>query len=373
MLQLRSPRRPDRNWPLAMLRSFVMSGCFLLATAVGANGTLGANATQLIMLNMASNGFGDAAAPANLARNMEFIESIGIDGVVVRTQAGWDLMLPDKVLDYDDIAAELGPLRHRMGKVDANFLVTYVMNVDPFDSWTQVIDNWVTLARAARDVGMVGLVFDNEAYNGDVWTYPQDVTYAGTHSLAAYRAQYRERGRQLMRALAAVWPSMRFMVLHGPYVSDPRTPTSVVLEQSAVTDRDLSGFFFAGLLEAAPRTATVIDGGEVYQYRTEQDFKNSYHFRRFVLPSLQPSALVLPEFHNVWSEKIDISFGVYDEEWKAGYPMNPTILQATLTNALRQADSFVWLYAEQHDYLTPGGVERAWLAAVQEAVAAARR
>jgi hypothetical protein len=166
---------------------------------------------------------------------------------------------------------------------------------------------------------------------------------------------------------------MRFMVLHGPYVSDPRTPTSVVLEQSAVTDRDLSGFFFAGLLEAAPSTAAVIDGGEVYQYRTEQDFKSSYHFRRFELPDLQPTALVSPEFRHVWPEKIDISFGVYDEEWKAGYPMDPTILQATLTNALRRADSFVWLYTERHDYLTPGGVEHAWLAAVQQAVAAARR
>ena len=357
-----------------MHRVFCASACILLAAMPAASSAPSSGAARLIVLDMASDASGDTASPANIARNMTYIENLGIDGVVVRTQAGWDLMLPDKVLNYDDImAGELAPLRGRMGKVKANFLVTYLMNVDPFDSWTQVVDNWVTLARAAHDVGMVGLVFDNEAYSGDVWTYPQDVAYADAYSLSAYQEQYRERGRQLMGALAAVWPSIQFMALHGPYVSDPRTPASVVLGQAAVTSRDLSGFFFAGLLEAAPPTAAVIDGGEVYQYRTEQEFYDSYQFRRFALPKLQPSVLVPSGLRDAWPDKIDIAFGVYDQAWKAGYPMDPTILQATLTNALRQADSFVWLYAEQHDYLTPGGVGEPWLRAVQQAAAAARR
>lgn len=372
MLHTRAPRQPDRNWQAAKLCTFAITLC--LATMLAASGSTIAGAAKLIVLDMAGDEFGDAASPANVARNMAHIENVGFDGVVVRTQAGWDLMLPGKVLNYADIMeTELAPLRKRMGKVNANFLVTYVMNVDPFDSWSQVIGNWVTLARAARDVGMVGLVFDNEAYNGNVWTYPEDVTYADAHTLSAYQEQYRERGRQLMRALAVAWPSIRFMALHGPYVSDPRTPAAVVLEQAAVTDRDLSGFFFAGILEAAPPTASVMDGGEIYQYRTRQEFEDSYAFRRFILPRLQPSDLVPPALRDVWSEKIDISFGVYDEQWKDGYKMDPTILQATLTNALRQADNYVWLYTEQHDYLTSGSLGPTWLSAVQQAVAAARR
>jgi len=42
-------------------------------------------------------------------------------------------------------------------------------------------------------------------------------------------------------------------------------------------------------------------------------------------------------------------------------------------SALRQADSYVWLYAEQHNYLAPDGVGAEWQAAVKHAKAAAER
>lgn len=362
----------DRTWAGGTLRA--AGACLVLASGLVAGLAYASSAPKLIVVDMASDDSGDAAAPENLARHMSFIETTGIDGVAVNTQAGWDLMLPGRVLDYDDVYEnQLGYLKGKLTKVNTNFLTTYVMNVDPFDSWKLVIDNWVTVARAARDIGMVGLIFDNEAYNGNVWTYPQDVRYASRYTLAAYQERYRQRARELMHALAAVWPTIQFLTMHGPYVSDPRTPASVVLGQSAITNRDLSGFFFAGLLEAAPSTAAIIDGGEVYQYRTEADFKASYRYRKSTLPTLQPSALVPSSMRGTWSEKIDISFGVYDEQWKAKYPMNPAILETTLANALRQADSYVWLYAEQHNYLKPGGVGAEWSGAVRRAMAAAAR
>ncbi|MFZ1429096.1 MAG: hypothetical protein WAS21_20265 [Geminicoccaceae bacterium] len=325
---------------------------------------------QLIIVNTASDRTGDAASPANVARNMSFIESTGIDGVALNTDAGWNLMQKGK-LSYDQVRRELAPLQGKMRQVRTNFVLTYVMNVDPFDSWAGVIDNWVTLARASRDAGMTGFIFDNEPYNGEVWIYPRDVKHAAAYSLADYQKQYRRRGKELMTALTQVWPKLRFLVMHGPYLSDRRTPDHVVLDQGAVTDRDLSGFFFAGLLEAATGPAKVIDGGEVYQYRSRSDFANSYRYRKHTMPALAGGPLIPASLRPLWSSRSDIAFGVFDEQWIPEYPMNLDIFETTLTNALRQADSYVWLYAERHNYLKAGGVGAKWLAAVKRAKVAA--
>ncbi len=343
-------------------------GCLALLAAAASAGA--AAAPKLIIVDTASDRFGDSAAPANVARNMAFIASTGLDGVVLHTDVGWEVMLHG--VTYEDAMAELAPLQGRMHEVDANFVLTYVMNVDPFDDWSAVVTSWTALARAARDTGLVGIVFDNEAYNGDVWTYPQDVKYGGSRTLAQYQEQYRRRGRELMAALGTVWPELHLLVMHGPYMSDPRTPEQVVLDQGAVTDHDLSGFFFAGLLEAAPATAKVIDGGEVYQYRSAADFANSYRYRKVTMPALAGGTLIPPALRPLWPTKSDIAFGVFDEPWIPAYPMDLAIFEATLANALRQADSYVWIYAERHNYLRPGGVGEEWLEAVQRAKAAAK-
>lgn len=325
---------------------------------------------QLIIVDTASDRSGDAASPANVARNMSFIESTGLDGVALNTDAGWNLMQKTR-LNYDEVTRELAPLQGKMGQVQTNFVLTYVMNVDPFDSWADVIGNWVTLARAARNVGMKGFIFDNEPYNGEVWIYPRDVKHAKAYGLAQYQEQYRQRGKELMTALMGVWPELRFLVMHGPYLSDSRTPDYVVLDQGAVSDRDLSGFFYTGLLEAATGPAKVIDGGEVYQYRTPSDFGNSYRYRKQTMPTLAGGPLIPASLRPLWPSKSDIAFGVFDEQWIPEYPMNLGIFETTLTNALRQADSYVWLYAERHNYLKAGGVGAEWLAAVKRAKAAA--
>lgn len=362
----------SQGWTTAQSSRVLMAGVCLCCWAMVTPGIGEALAQpKLIIVDTANDRSGNAAAPANVARNMDFIETTGIDGVALNTNVGWQVMLNG--VTYDDAMRELDPMQGKMQKVSANFLLTYVMNVDPFDSWDEVIDSWVALARAARDTGLTGFIFDNEPYNGDVWIYPGDVEHAAAQSLAQYQEQYRKRGKELMAALSATWPQLQFLVMHGPYVSDSRTPDHVILDQGTVMDRDLSGFFFAGLLEAAPATAKVIDGGEVYQYRSAADFQNSYHYRKQTMPALAGGTLIPAGLRPVWTQKSDIAFGVFDEQWIPEYPMNLDIFRTTLANALRQADSYVWLYAEQHNYLAPGGVGAEWQAAVKHAKAAAER
>src|SRR6478672_2728411 len=155
----------SQGWTAAQSSRVLMAGVCLCCWAMVTPGIGEALAQpKLIIVDTANDRSGNAAAPANVARQ------VMLNGVT-----------------YDDAMRELDPMQGKMQKVSANFLLTYVMNVDPFDSWDDVIDSWVALARAARDTGLTGFVFDNEPYNGDVWIYPGDVEHASAHSLGQYQ------------------------------------------------------------------------------------------------------------------------------------------------------------------------------------------
>jgi hypothetical protein len=69
-----------------------------------------------------------------------------------------------------------------------------------------------------------------------------------------------------------------------------------------------------------------------------------------------------------YSEKANISFGVYNLTWPTPQDeMNPEIMQTRLENALRWTDKYVWYYTEDDDWLIPGKMPEAWLEAVRAA------
>ena len=311
------------------------------------------------------------ARTQSILRNLDFILAQPFDGVVLNIPASWSVMQPGVTLTYDSIYRSwLEPLKTRFNSKRRNYVLAVVREAaDPFDSWTTVINNWVALARAARDSGAVGLFFDNEEYFEQLWDYPGDVKYP-SRSLSAYQAQYRERGKELMNALIAAWPAIRIVTTHGPYVSEPRTPNSVSLLQIEPRSNRLSGFFFTGMLEAAGTQAQVIDGGEVYQYRSESDFSGSYTWRKDTLPQVASTALIPSGLRSVWRSRLRVAYGVYDQQWKSNYPMSPSILQTSLSRALARSDGLVWLFVEgdgSRNYLAPGGVSSSWTSAIRAA------
>jgi hypothetical protein len=164
------------------------------------------------------------------------------------------------VLSPADVLGWLEPLKSRFTKLRRNFVLAVVRKAaDPFDSWEAVIANWQALARAAREAGLEGILFDNEPYFERLWQWPEDVDR--DRPLKAYQLAYRQRGRELMTAIRTEWPDVRLLVLHGPYLSEPRTPRSVTLQQADPAASDLSGHFFVGLLQGTDRPGQLIDGG----------------------------------------------------------------------------------------------------------------
>jgi hypothetical protein len=307
-----------------------------------------------------------------LLENVDHVAAIPFDGLVVNNPASWYATLKTTRLSYAYVWGWLEPLVGTLPKLDRSYLLLALRDMgDPFDDGSNVQANWVTMARAARDAGMQGILFDNEAYFEPTMTYPDTVRYPDK-GRAAYQRQYQRRGAELVAAMRAEWPEIRIISLHGPYVSEPATPPEVTLEQVGTSRDDMRGFFFSGMWRAQGVPGSIIDGGELYQYRSDADFDRSVQWRRFGIAEVPGSPLVPPRWSLRWQQKLALGFGVYDLQWRPDYPMTPPLLEEAIYQALVHADAPVWLFTEgDHDYLVPGGVDARWMNAVARAKARA--
>lgn len=306
----------------------------------------------------------------SLLNNLSTVAASPFSGIVINMPATYTGMLNTATLDYNSVFGYwLQPLVGTMPKLSGSYLnVNLRDSGDPFGNWDVTLGNWATIARAAKDAGMRGIYFDNEAYVEPALSFPANAANPGL-GLAAYQEQFRQRGADVMNAVQSEWSNVEMVSLHGPYVSEPATPRSVTLDQVGTEAEDMRGFFFAGMLGAKGASAKVIDGGEVYQYRTQIDFENSIAWRKFGLPAVPNSALVPANLRDTWADKISLSFGLFDQEWRpnGAYPMTPELLEEALFQALMHAEAPVWLYAESNNYLIPNGVDPSWLNAISTA------
>jgi hypothetical protein len=318
--------------------------------------------------------FGDTTSPADVAENMAYIESLPFDGITVVLSASAHLMQGDPISYgemYDD---GLAPLTGAFRRMRHNFVLAHIdYPGDVFDdsAWDTTTQNFRHLARATRDAGLRGIFFDNEAYNRQWTDYPEDYTNP-QHSLREYQQQAHLRGRQIMEAMVDEYPEIELLIFHGPYLSEPKTPLYVRMNQAGSwIEHELHGPFFVGFLDGLGDRAKLIDGGEVYQYRTADDFRRSYDWRKFGMASPETDCAFLPEhLRAAWPERISISFGQATHPY-AGEPMTPEIMRTSLANALRQADDYVWLYTEADTWMKPGGMPSKWEKAIGDAVKAA--
>eukprot|EP01102_Stenamoeba_stenopodia_P008323 TRINITY_DN2388_c0_g1_i1.p1 TRINITY_DN2388_c0_g1~~TRINITY_DN2388_c0_g1_i1.p1 ORF type:complete len:384 (-),score=71.20 TRINITY_DN2388_c0_g1_i1:591-1742(-) len=246
------------------------------------------------------------------------------------------------------------------------------------DAWNRVANNWKVLAKAIKDT-MVGIMYDNEEYDSK-WSdsYPVKPLYSDPTQLYAYTNKTFERGMQIMNAVLEVWPEVKVIFLHGPYTSAPGTPAYVIRNQVGDWNTDsniLRGAFFAGFLNAIYQSgntqAELIDGGEVYQYRTLSDFQNSYQWRKYGIAD-DPQTWFIPtaELRAFWKQRVSISFGTYNRSWpsKKKDKMDPKIMKSALANALTVADKWVWYYEEKTNFLL-GTTPKEWKKAVIKALA----
>jgi len=307
--------------------------------------------------------------------NGAFLDGLPFDGLAVYARST-DLsknvtaaVLGATRLEERVIRDILAPLRGlRFGNLTENFVaVVGGRPPDFFDDWSGPAGNFAALARAAREVGLRGVYFDNETYDAPWSRWPQGVRH-GDRSLAEYQAQARLRGREVMEAMVEAFPEIVVILLHGPYISEPRAPAPLFPQWQS--RNQLLGPFFAGFVEGAGPRSSVVDGGELYHLRSSDEFRDSYGWRKDAMGSDAVDCAFLPAALRArWKDRVSVGFGVFDRPFK-GQRMDPGTLRTTLVRALRQTDRYVWLYVEGPSFLKPpgrGGASAEWVEAVRQA------
>lgn len=330
-------------------------------------------------------GTSPAASPAYVRDHLAFLESQPFDGIVLYLRTP-DLAInvTAKVMSASRVTAEqieqvLQPLAAvQFRSLLHNFAAVLSSSPpDVFDDWGDVVRNFTHLARAAKDFRLKGVYIDNENY-GTRWAdYPAGVAYP-RRTLPEYQEQARLRGKQVLQAMSAVYPEITVVMLHGPYISEPKAPHP--LFPSWEGSNRLLGPFFAGAVDGAGPAATCVDGGELYHLRSAEDFQKSYEWRRSTLASDRVNCSYLPpSARSRWDRTVSIAFGLYDRPF-GGFPMDAATLRACVARAMARSDRYVWLYVEGPTFLSPPGQEGApadWVSAVRlgraDGLGAARR
>jgi len=103
----------------------------------------------------------------------------------------------------------------RFKRLRHNFLRFNVTpgNLDWFDDYSAVVANARLAARVAREGG-VGILFDTEQYNAQLFDYRKQ-TNAPTRTWDQYAAKARERGREVMQAFQEGFPGLKVLMTFG--------------------------------------------------------------------------------------------------------------------------------------------------------------
>ncbi len=267
---------------------------------------------------------------------------------------------------WSEFAQALADLREAQPtRATENFLLLYANpgNVDWFDDagWNAVADHWRLLARLAREGNMRGILFDAEPYTPphSQFLYRVQAT-ASEHAFAEYSAKARERGREVMQAVAAEYPNITIMTyrLFCDLISSTDSDNvSAALEPSGY---GLLPAFVDGWLDVAPATVRIVEGDEnAYRFNDPTAFDHA-----FVQLKLRSPRLVSPENRAKLRRQYDVGHGIYldahvnppSSPWhidrRGGTPAER--LTANVTAALAASDGYVWIYGETGRWW-PGG------------------
>ena len=317
---------------------------------------------------------GPTARPWNFtAESIEHIDGLPFSGFTYNIPATWTVMNSQEFGPWteQDLHGQLEDLNFSFDNVKENWVSVavrrnglFITEGDFFDdvSWQQTIEQFRLLARVASSprYQAVGIFFDNEEYFEQVWNYPDDVANSDLYTLQQYQEKSKQRGREIFQAIVSEWPSAKILFAHGPYLSTPEErPFEVSMNQVAgAGDYELLAPFFYGMAELAD-DQQVIDGGEVYQLRSELQFQINNDWRS---TEISQSVVVPDSLRQNYAERIGVSHGLYNLTWPTvDDQMSPTIMRTTLNNALRSSRQNVWIFTEASEtWLSPGGFPIEW-------------
>ena len=226
--------------------------------------------------------------------------------------------------------------------------------MDWFDDgwWGNITHNANLLARAAKEGGCEGIMFDPEEYGCRFWGYPQlaeDALYEGK-DYGEVAEKVKQRGGEYMRAINAAFPDARILLLHA-WESLIRWSKGD-RKRCAEIGYGLLSDFLDGMLEASHEDTIFIDGIE-HGYYVEKLAEFEAMSRR--VREEGPGFSSAPA---IFRKKVRTGFGIWmdrDRHWDpVGIEKNfwtPEKFTKAVTNALLASDGFVWIYNERPTWL----------------------
>lgn len=245
-------------------------------------------------------------------------------------------------------------------------LITLPGDIDWFDpEWPVVARNAGIIARAAKQSGCKGLMFDPECYNTAIYTYNNfPVAWRkGGHTFAEYQQRVRECGRQFMTAINKEFPDITILCLYGP--------ASVPVLWKGNPEEEIFGLvrpFYQGMLESASSRTIIVEGWEPsYGNRTRDQYVAA---RKNILTDGAPYYTPAAKY----AEHVRCGFGIWtDFDWRnQGWSYTdltknyhtPEGFRASLNYALELSDEYVWVYSEELRWWNPARAPQAYIDAL---------
>jgi hypothetical protein len=238
-------------------------------------------------------------------------------------------------------------------------------NVDWFDDagWAAVAEHWAIAAWIAREAGFRGFLFDPEPYTEPYSQFAYAAQPgAAAHSFNEYHGKARERGRQVIAAVAQEFPEAVVYCYFMNSICSPAAGQADPRPVLAGMGYGLYPAFVDGWLDAAPPGMTFVDGCEsAYLYHEDMQY-----VRAALGIKGACQELVSPENRARYRAQVQVSYGIYldaywNEEpspWRVrcdGLPPVRKLLE-NVRSALQAGDGYVWVYGEQFRWWpTPNG------------------
>jgi hypothetical protein len=317
--------------------------------------------------------------------HIDEMEQRPFDGVVMRLpDRGGEVFRPD-AWEPEALGSQIAILHDiKWSSFDSSFLVMYAASsMDWFSDvdWQAVLQHASFMAKAAREGGCRGLVFDPEPYGRSPWRYSEQ-TQAPAHTFEEYQAMVRTRGRAFMLALQQEFPGLDFLTFYGYsyFIRGGVAPSASVREAALRDDAwGLLPAFLDGMLEEADATTQIIDGHEQSYYAEQMaDFAQAAADVRS-----RAFAYVAPQLWDRYALQVQGAQPLY-LDWLFGYyqPTPPSlgdglndekraqIAEHHAYYAMKNVDHYVWAYSEKMNWWKgehlPAGAEDALRSARQK-------
>jgi len=278
----------------------------------------------------------------------------------------------------------------------SNFLVVNMHYPADFwnDSvWNNVIANFRTLAKVAKNLGFKGIIYDDEAYDVESYKminydkeegawYDERAYKNPNYTFSEHVNKITARFKQIMEAMVIEYPTIDVLYYHSPVEGHIKANHGidghpVVVHVSLERSHEMVGAMFLGLKQGMSSESTLHDMGEDYRLRTQKHFDDAYTWRKHTIASDATNNAVDAMQHWIvpqsdratWAQKVHVDFMVSNEPLSSSvYPEFDTTnsvgindMKTTLERALDKSDKYVVFYSASSSDNKGGRIQLDWM------------